>query len=104
LAFHFSKRSIIGLVVTYGVFMHLSMWQTPQTLLWPLMGWGFPGCEDIAITNWLSGMLKELVSDPSVYFTELIGFLFTLWLGLMIIRTRKKMRSTIDHSSVNKCG
>jgi inner membrane protein len=71
-----------------GVLMHLlldSMWLTPQTLFWPMLGWGFPWSSE---GDWLGMMLKELRHDPVVYIPELIGIAV---LGiLMLVLVRKK--------------
>jgi len=78
------SRNKMGLLaVSLGAFLHLildSMWQTPETLLWPLLGWDFnpPYHEgDVA-----GGILEQLLHNPWVYVPEAVGLLITggyLW-------------------------
>jgi inner membrane protein len=61
------------LVLSFGTFTHLvfdQMWLTPGTLLWPLFGWEF---EKLVLDHWLRSMLVELLTEPGVYVTEIIG-------------------------------
>jgi hypothetical protein len=86
----------LGLVTAFGVFMHLvedQMWQTPQTLLWPFQGWAFPPGGDITAGEWLSAIWQGLLSDPTTLFSEIIGFLFTVYVVLMIVWSVRKMRN-----------
>jgi inner membrane protein len=77
------------LVLAFGTLIHLildQMWQTPQTLLWPLFGFTFPK-EDI--TNWLPDSLHALLTDPSVYLPELLGAVILIWFAWILLRRRK---------------
>ncbi len=63
-----------GLALSFGTLFHLildEMWLTPQTLLWPLYGFGFDKYE---ITNWLVNILHGLLEKPKLYVPEIIGF------------------------------
>ena len=63
-----------GLSLSFGTFFHLildEMWLTPQTLLWPLYGFGFDRYE---IANWLVNILHGLLENPKLYVSEIIGF------------------------------
>lgn len=64
-----------------------SMWRYPETLFWPLYGWGFPVRQGI----WLDKVFHRLVSDPFVYVPEIIGFII---IAHLVIRLsgHKKMR------------
>ena len=52
-----SKRKYIALSLTLGAFSHLvfhGMWSMPQTLLWPIFDWRFPGVIHHELSNyWL---------------------------------------------------
>ncbi|HMK46312.1 MAG TPA: metal-dependent hydrolase [Methanocella sp.] len=48
------------------------MWNTKQTLFWPLLGWEFP---KINLDNYFGNILNELIHDPSVYIPEITGFI-----------------------------
>ena len=57
-----------------GSLMHLvldQMWNTPQTLFWPLLGWAFPK-EDLS--GYVGSLINELLTRPDVYLPEMIGF------------------------------
>jgi hypothetical protein len=69
------------------------MWQTPQTLLWPFLGFTFPE-EDI--TGWLPDTLNALLTDPSVYVPELIGAVIIIWFACILLH-RKKAFPFIRH-------
>jgi len=63
-----------GLALSFGTLFHLildEMWLTPQTLLWPLYGFGFDKYE---IVNWLVNILHGLLEKPKLYVPEIIGF------------------------------
>ncbi len=63
-----------GLALSFGTLFHLildEMWLTPQTLLWPLYGFGFDKYE---IANWLVNILHGLLEKPKLYVPEIIGF------------------------------
>lgn len=73
------------LVLAFGTFTHLvldQMWNVPETLLWPFLGFTF-GRIDLA--DWMPGMLHALITDPSVYIPEIVGLAILLWFGLMLL-------------------
>lgn len=77
------------LVLAFGTLIHLildQMWQTPQTLLWPLFGFSFPK-EDI--TGWLSDTLHALLTEPSVYIPELLGAIIIIWFAVVLLHRRR---------------
>ncbi len=87
------------LVLAFGTLIHLvldQMWQTPQTLLWPLLGFTFPK-EDI--TGWLSDTLHALLTEPSVYVPELLGAVIIIWFAGILLR-RKNVFPFIKHGQV----
>ncbi len=87
------------LVLAFGTFIHIvldQMWQTPQTLLWPFLGFTFPK-EDI--TGWLPDTLNALLTDPSVYVPELIGAVIIIRFACILLH-RKKVSPFIRHGRV----
>jgi inner membrane protein len=74
------------LVLAIGSTGHLlldQMWETPQTLLWPLLSWGFPpGVSDL--NDWIMFQLTaQWLSVP-----EVIGLLVLIWFAIQIHRLR----------------
>ena len=78
------------LVLSFGTFTHLifdQMWLTPHTLFWPLFGWSFEkGPPDLII--WVQGIFTELISEPSVYIPEIIGFVVLSIFIVEVIRLK----------------
>ncbi len=71
------------LVLSFGILMHLildQMWLAPETLFWPLYGSGF---EESGSTDWLSGILHTLVTNPRVYIAEVVGAAIIAWFLLL---------------------
>lgn len=82
------KRSRIGLSLTLGTLSHLlfdGMWSTPQTLLWPVFGWGFPGRIHHGLNNYWSVLWDNLWQFPWLGPSEVLGalviaeLLYRLW-------------------------
>jgi len=78
-----------GLALSIGTLLHLmldQMWQTPETLFWPLFGIAF---ERIDTTYWVGNIFYALLTKPSVYVSEIIGFIVLGWFvwGLLSRRT-----------------
>lgn len=71
-------RSTAVEFLALGALMHLvldQMWNTPQTLFWPLLGWAFPK-EDLS--GYIGYLLDELLHRPDVYVPEVIGFFIVI--------------------------
>lgn len=71
-------RSTVVEFLALGALMHLvldQMWNIPQTLFWPLLGWEFPK-EDLS--GYVGFLLDELLHRPDVYVPELIGFIIVV--------------------------
>lgn len=84
-----SRKSIWLLTLNIGMFSHLIldyMWQTPDTLFWPLFGWTFP-MENPA--SWLSNWLSTLIHNPAVYISEVAGLLILMSILWFLIGKRK---------------
>jgi membrane-bound metal-dependent hydrolase YbcI (DUF457 family) len=94
----YSKRQQLWLlVIAFGVLTHLildAMWQTPETMLWPLYGLAFPREE---LGGWALETLLDLIKNPAVYIPELIGVVILVWFVWFLLR-RKKLLTFI------KCG
>jgi len=68
-------KSTVIEFLALGALMHLvldQMWNTPQTLFWPLLGWAFP---KVDLENYSGFILNELLTRPDVYLPEIIGFI-----------------------------
>jgi len=77
------------LILSFGTFAHLvldRMWETPQTLLWPLFGFAFPLVE---LTYWLPRLFQSLFTNPDVYIPELVGAAVIVWFIWTLLRGRK---------------
>lgn len=85
------RGRIWGLTLALGSASHLvldAMWRTPETLLWPAFGWGFPV---IDITNLWRTLWESLTSHPSVYVPEIIGLAVLGFIGVHLI-TKRRLR------------
>jgi inner membrane protein len=84
-----TRRQVWMMALVAGTLMHFimdSMWRTPGTLLWPLMGTGF---NTIEVEGWVEGIFKAYVSVPRVYIPELIGLAVLIWFGIIVIKRKK---------------
>jgi len=82
-------RMVWMLTLAAGTFMHLlldSIWQTPETLFWPFLGFGFP---QAPLEDWLAELLEGLSSKPAVYLPEAVGLAVLLWFFLTLVFRRK---------------
>jgi membrane-bound metal-dependent hydrolase YbcI (DUF457 family) len=72
LAYYLKDMRLASLA--WGVTSHLLldfMWNSPRTLLWPLMG-AFPHAADLSTMSYLQSLFKGL-SDPMVGVPEMLG-------------------------------
>ncbi len=85
-----AKKGMWLLALSFGVFMHLvldSMWENPETLFWPVFGYGFPRSGDY---DFLWSIFQELLHYyPSDYIPELIGLLIVGWFIWKLIRNKR---------------
>jgi inner membrane protein len=68
-----SRGRLPLMAISGGVLMHLildSMWLTPRTLFWPLLGWSFPSSSE---SDWTGDLLRGLLHNPAIFVPELIG-------------------------------
>ena len=81
-----------GLALSIGTLLHLildQIWQTPETLFWPIFGVGFERIETI---DWLSNILHALLEEPEVYVPEIIGFFVLVWFAWELLHRRTVIR------------
>ena len=84
----YDKRSnIIVITLALGSFFHLmedKMWETPQTLFWPLFGWYFPKDQIANGLEFLFILFKEsfTLEFSHVFIPEIIGMLVIVILAL----------------------
>jgi len=86
-------------VLSFGTFMHLlldQMWESPETLFWPLFGLTF---EKGDITDWVQNILLTLFIKPGVYIPELIGMVVLIWLTI-ILQQRKNVYAFLRYGKV----
>ncbi len=89
MAQYLKKGQVHLLTVAFGIFSHLvldKMWQSPQTLLWPIHGFQF---EKHPTEDWLPNIFENLVTNPGVYIPEIIGALILAAFMLNLIRKGK---------------
>ncbi|MDP2218000.1 MAG: metal-dependent hydrolase [Methanolobus sp.] len=73
-----------------------SMWKTPVTFLWPLLGWGFERLEEYgSFWQFLLGVYGHLgdIGDPQMLFlfmTELLGLAVITIFGATYLQKRRR--------------
>jgi membrane-bound metal-dependent hydrolase YbcI (DUF457 family) len=95
--FYLARKKVWVLYLAFGVLMHLMldyMWQSPQTLFWPIEGWSFPENSQYNLRLWIGGMLQKLTSDPVEFVLELVGFLAMVVFMLDLVRSKFSLRSS----------
>jgi inner membrane protein len=91
------RHQVWLLTLAAGTFVHLildKMWLAPRTLFWPLLGTAF---DRIYLADWVSNILRALMTNPEVFVPEAVGLVILLWFGLSLV-FRKKVGAFI------KCG
>jgi inner membrane protein len=92
-------RQVWMLTLAAGTFTHLildSMWESPATLFWPLLGFTF---EKVELTDWLSNLLRHLFSGAGAFIPELLGLAVLLWFGVVLV-FRKKVGAFLKNGRV----
>jgi hypothetical protein len=85
------------LAIAIGMVSHLildSMWQTPQTLFWPLYGWAFPASEQGFFFTQISLWWSAFIANPTIKIYESIG-LFILLASSWILMGHGKLKSLL---------
>lgn len=83
------QHQIWMLALATGTLTHLLLdviWETPSTLLWPLLGFSFPKND---LEGWAQGIFYAMVHEPTVYIPEIIGLAIVLWFAVGVIRHKK---------------
>jgi len=63
------------------------MWNEPETLFWPLLGFEFPAKEHLSFYEYLSKILSEYIPSLSnVFISEVIG------LAIILAFLKRKMQ------------
>ena len=75
-----------------GIFLHIlldALWLDPETLWWPLFGWGFSA----AGPETVSGYLEALSRNWWMWLGELLGLLYLayLWSAAGLRNTEKRL-------------
>jgi len=55
-------------------------------LFWPLLGFKFPERPE---GNWSEGTLQRLLTDPSYYLTEIVGFIIIMYFFVKLIKNKR---------------
>lgn len=80
----FSRKSWLLTLALANLF-HIvldSMWGTPETLFWPLLGRFRP----YEVEGWLSDLWYNLTHLPEIYVPEIIGLIVAIFLAYKIIK------------------
>lgn len=86
------KNNILVLGISSSIHLILdSMWQYPGILFWPYFGFRFPARPE---GNWVQSDLIRLISDPSYFLPEIIGFLIIAYFFIRLIKN-KNLRNFI---------
>ncbi|AKB17359.1 MULTISPECIES: metal-dependent hydrolase [unclassified Methanosarcina] len=97
----YQKGWTIPLIVAGASFCHLledQMWNSPEVLFWPLLGWKFP--KDTLSGSFIEYFMKILSNSynpasTSVFIPEIIG------LGIILLFTASCIRSKIEAKNVS---
>lgn len=77
------------LLLGVSTFIHLvldSMWLYPKTLFWPFLMKRLPTRPE---GNWVQSNVVRLVTDPTYYLPEIIGFIIIAYFFIRLIKNRK---------------
>jgi membrane-bound metal-dependent hydrolase YbcI (DUF457 family) len=81
------KNNIFILGICSSIHLILdSMWQFRAILFWPYFGWKFPVRPE---GNWVVSDIIRLITDPSYYMPELIGFIIIAYYFIRLIRNNR---------------
>ncbi len=81
------KSNVLLLGICTSIHLVLdSMWLYPGILFWPYFGWGFPVRPE---GNWVQSDIVSLVTDPSYYLPELIGFIIITYYFIRLVKKRQ---------------
>ncbi|MCJ7689134.1 MAG: metal-dependent hydrolase [Clostridiaceae bacterium] len=81
------KNNILGLGLCASIHIILdSMWLYPGILFWPYYGLKFP---QRAEGNWLNSDIIRLITDPSYYLPEIIGFAIIAYYFWLLVKNKE---------------
>lgn len=83
------RRKTWLLVLAFGTFIHLlldSIWTTPKTMLWPLLGFTF---DRLNVEEWLSFWFWDLFVYPDLFIPEVLGLAILLWFVFTLLNRKK---------------
>lgn len=91
------KNNILILGICTSIHLILdSMWLYPGILFWAYYGLKFP---QRAEGNWLNSDLIRLITDPSYYLPEIIGFLILAYYFMQVLKN-KQLKSFISEGKL----
>ncbi len=78
------RWKLVPVSLALGCVCHLvldGMWRTPETVLWPMLGWGFPKEDQQGVVGYLEALLEQPWTAPSEIVGGMVIFLlfFRLW-------------------------
>jgi inner membrane protein len=80
-----SSVLLIGISCTIHLILD-SMWLFPSILFWPFLGFKFPQRTE---GDWLKIDLIKLLTEPSYYIPEIIGFVIIAYFFIRLIKTKQ---------------
>lgn len=81
-----------GLVLAIGAAFHQlldGLWDSPATMLWPLLGWSFPAVER---GDYLQYLFYKLTTDPYTYIPEATGLAVMVYFTVLLARSKQLSR------------
>jgi Predicted membrane-bound metal-dependent hydrolase (DUF457). len=82
-----NKNRILTLGISSLIHLILdSMWLYPSILFWPIYGFKFPERPE---GDWVKSDLIRLISDPTYFLPELIGFAIIAYYFIKLVKERK---------------
>jgi inner membrane protein len=94
-------RQVWMLTLAAGMLTHIildGIWQVPETLFWPVLGFTFPKYE---LAEWGINILHALISNPAIYVPEGIGLAILIWLLLRVV-SRKSLGVFIRRGKIDE--
>lgn len=81
------KNNILLLGICSSIHLVLdSMWLYPDILFWPYFGWRFPVRPE---GNWVKSDIFRLLTDPSYYLPELMGFIIIAYYFIKLVKNKQ---------------
>ena len=91
------KNNVLLLGICSSIHLLLdSMWLYQSILFWPYFGFKFPVRPE---GNWVNSDIIRLISDPSYYLSEIIGFLIIAYYFIRLVKN-KQIKAFISHGKL----